>query len=103
MSMNVFDVALHGKNISLRDFSGRVDSRGDGAGGDGGGTSSLIAAGMLFGGMGPFGGPGQGAPAPAAPAGDDVLDRLERLQKLWDDGVLSDEEFESQKRRILGS
>ena len=34
MSMNVFDVALHGKNISLRDFSGRVDSRGDGAGAD---------------------------------------------------------------------
>ena len=34
MSMNVFDVTLHGKNISLRDFSGRVDSRGDGAGAD---------------------------------------------------------------------
>ena len=34
MSMNVFDVALHGKNISLRDFSGKVESRGDSAGTD---------------------------------------------------------------------
>ena len=31
MSMNVFDVALHGKNISLRDFTGKVEARGDGA------------------------------------------------------------------------
>jgi hypothetical protein len=33
MSMNVFDVALHGKNISLRDFSGKVEAR-DSAGAD---------------------------------------------------------------------
>ena len=34
MSMNVFDVPLHGKNISLRDFSSKVESRGDSAGTD---------------------------------------------------------------------
>lgn len=47
------------------------------------------------------------APAPAggAPAGVDsgsVLDQLERLGQLRTAGVLTDAEFEAQKRRILG-
>jgi uncharacterized protein (DUF697 family) len=33
----------------------------------------------------------------------DVVDKLERLVKLRDKGVLSDEEFEVQKRRVLSS
>lgn len=41
---------------------------------------------------------------PQAPARDqDVLDRLERLAALKDRGVLTDDEFEQQKRRILGT
>ncbi|MHA7649437.1 SHOCT domain-containing protein [Mycobacterium sp. ML4] len=41
---------------------------------------------------------------PQAPARDhDVLDRLERLAALKDRGVLTDNEFEEQKRRILGT
>ncbi|MDP7724895.1 SHOCT domain-containing protein [Mycobacterium sp. TY814] len=39
------------------------------------------------------------APAPE----QDVLDRLERLVALKDRGVLTDDEFEQQKRRILGT
>jgi uncharacterized protein (DUF697 family) len=33
----------------------------------------------------------------------DVIDKLERLAKLRDKGVLSDEEFEVQKKRVLSS
>jgi uncharacterized protein (DUF697 family) len=33
----------------------------------------------------------------------DVVDKLERLAKLRDKGVLSDEEFEVQKKRVLSS
>ncbi|TDK88527.1 SHOCT domain-containing protein [Mycobacterium paragordonae] len=41
---------------------------------------------------------------PQAPAASqDPLDRLERLAALKDRGVLTDEEFEQQKRRILGT
>jgi len=36
-----------------------------------------------------------------APDADDRLDRLQRLGELRDSGVLSAEEFESEKRRIL--
>jgi hypothetical protein len=36
-------------------------------------------------------------------AGDDRLERLERLAGLRDHGVLSDEEFVTEKARILGS
>jgi Short C-terminal domain len=46
----------------------------------------------------------QPAPAPAAaPAGstDDALAQLERLGRLREQGVLSEEEFAEQKRRIL--
>ncbi|MBJ7329583.1 MAG: SHOCT domain-containing protein [Solirubrobacteraceae bacterium] len=47
-----------------------------------------------------------GAPLPvapaAAPAGDSMLDALERLTALRDQGVLTDEEFAAQKARVLG-
>ena len=47
------------------------------------------------------------APEPAqAPAGDDMSAKIEQLKQLGDlktQGVLTDEEFETQKRRILGS
>ena len=52
--------------------------------------------------------PGAGpAPPPAEEASDDEavddrLDQLERLVKLRDQGVLTDEEFAEQKRQILG-
>ena len=53
----------------------------------------------------------QQAPAPEqepaqAPAGDDMSAKIEQLKQLGDlktQGVLTDEEFETQKRRILGS
>ncbi|BAX93865.1 SHOCT domain-containing protein [Mycobacterium shigaense] len=40
--------------------------------------------------------------AQAQPAQQDPLDRLERLAALKDRGLLTDEEFEQQKRKILG-
>jgi hypothetical protein len=43
--------------------------------------------------------------APAAPAGpseDDQLEQLEKLGELKAQGVLTDEEFAEQKRKILG-
>ncbi len=50
----------------------------------------------------PSAGPTAGAAA-APPPAEDAISQLERLSKLRDQGVLSAEEFESQKRRILGS
>jgi hypothetical protein len=54
-------------------------------------------------------GASQGAPAAeAAPAAtppaatDDVLAQLERLGKLRDGGVLTEDEFAAQKARLLG-
>ncbi|WP_436776275.1 SHOCT domain-containing protein [Yinghuangia sp. YIM S09857] len=44
----------------------------------------------------------QGASAPPPPAADPVVDQLERLARLRDQGVLSDAEFAAQKARILG-
>jgi hypothetical protein len=42
------------------------------------------------------------APAPAAVAGsDDMVSRLERLAKLRDSGALTQDEFDTQKQRIL--
>jgi hypothetical protein len=38
-----------------------------------------------------------------APAQDDTIARLERLAALRASGVLTEEEFEAQKRRVLGS
>lgn len=43
------------------------------------------------------------APPVAAPtAGDDVIDALERLAGLHAAGILSDDELQAQKARILG-
>jgi len=41
------------------------------------------------------------APAPAAPEVDTVA-QLRELAKLRDDGILTDEEFAAEKRKILG-
>jgi hypothetical protein len=41
------------------------------------------------------------APAPAA-AGQDPVAQLRELAKLRDDGILTDEEFAAEKRKILG-
>lgn len=42
------------------------------------------------------------AAAPRRAGGDATLDALERLQRLRDQGTLSEAEFDAQKRRILG-
>ena len=42
------------------------------------------------------------AAAGAADQGDDYIDELERLAKLRDEGILTDEEFEAKKKDILG-
>ena len=42
------------------------------------------------------------APAAAPPAAPSRVDELERLAKLRESGVLSDEELAAEKRRILG-
>jgi hypothetical protein len=42
-------------------------------------------------------------PAPAAASGeDDMLAQLEKLGKLHDSGVLTDDEFAAQKAKLLG-
>ena len=41
------------------------------------------------------------APAPATPPATDLLANLELLQRLREDGTLTDEEFEAQKARLL--
>jgi hypothetical protein len=43
------------------------------------------------------------APAPAAAAGEDRVQQLKDLAGLRDSGVLTPEEFASEKARILGS
>jgi len=40
-------------------------------------------------------------PPPAAPDADEMLAQLERLGKLRDSGVLTEEEFAAQKAKIL--
>jgi putative oligomerization/nucleic acid binding protein len=52
--------------------------------------------------------PPPAAPVPAAPAGpsgisNDAIEQLQQLAALKDQGVLTDEEFEVQKRRLLGT
>jgi hypothetical protein len=42
------------------------------------------------------------AQQPAAPAGDDLVTQLEKLGKLRDEGLLTDEEFAAQKAKLLG-
>jgi hypothetical protein len=45
---------------------------------------------------------GGGAPSPAASAGGDLTSQLERLAKLRDSGALTEAEFESMKRKVIG-
>jgi hypothetical protein len=51
----------------------------------------------------------QAPPAPAAPAapaaagGDDLVDKLQQLSRLVDSGVLSKDEFEAAKRKLLAA
>jgi hypothetical protein len=47
--------------------------------------------------------PAASAAAPAAgPAGGNVLDQIQQLAELKDAGVLTEEEFTAQKRKLLG-
>ncbi len=49
---------------------------------------------------------GSAAPPPAAPPAETMDDKIEALQKLAglkDQGILTEEEFEAQKAKILGS
>ena len=49
-------------------------------------------------------GPGCAPPPPAAaPAGDDLTSQLMELKSLMDQGVLSPEEFQQAKAKLLGS
>lgn len=43
------------------------------------------------------------ASAPAAAPAASSVDQLERLAKLKSDGILSDDEFEAEKRKVLGA
>jgi Short C-terminal domain len=45
----------------------------------------------------------QPAAAPAAPPADDTIEQLTRLAQLRDGGVLTEEEFQAQKAKILNS
>lgn len=42
------------------------------------------------------------SPVPAQPAADDSMDQLERLAKLKDQGIVTQEEFDAKKRQLLG-
>ena len=51
--------------------------------------------------------PAYGAPPPAAPQGGggltpEAMEQLQQLAQLKEQGVLTDEEFDAQKRKILG-
>jgi hypothetical protein len=46
--------------------------------------------------------PQQYAPPPPAPPAEDPIEQLKELAALHNDGVLTDEEFAAQKRKILG-
>ena len=41
-------------------------------------------------------------PPPAAPEEEDPIEKLREYAKLRDDGILTDEEFAEQKRKLLG-
>ena len=43
------------------------------------------------------------APPPTAPPENDMLDQLAKLGQLHDSGVLTDDEFNTQKAKILGT
>jgi hypothetical protein len=42
------------------------------------------------------------APAPAAPAGESMIDQLKELGELKSQGILTEEEFAAQKAKLLG-
>ena len=42
------------------------------------------------------------APAAAEPVADDPYEKLKEAKKLLDDGILTQEEFEAEKKKILG-
>jgi Short C-terminal domain len=42
-------------------------------------------------------------PAAAASSGDDMFKELEQLKQLLDDGVLTQDEFDAQKQKLLAS
>jgi hypothetical protein len=44
----------------------------------------------------------QAAPPPPAPDDGDVVEKLKQLAELRDQGILTDEEFATQKAKILG-
>jgi hypothetical protein len=49
--------------------------------------------------------PAYAAPAPAAPAAassDDLIEQLQKLGELRDQGILTDAEFAAQKAKLLG-
>jgi hypothetical protein len=46
--------------------------------------------------------PAYAPPPAAAPEGPDPVAQLRELAKLRDDGILTDEEFAAEKRKILG-
>jgi len=45
---------------------------------------------------------GMGAPAAAAPQGQDTVEQIKQLADLHAQGILSDEEFAAQKAKLLG-
>jgi hypothetical protein len=47
--------------------------------------------------------PARSAPEPSAPVADSRLDQLERLAKLREQGLLSDDELAAEKARVLGA
>ncbi len=47
-------------------------------------------------------GGGSAAPAPASTSGGSDLDQLQKLADLHDQGILTDEEFATKKKQILG-
>jgi hypothetical protein len=44
----------------------------------------------------------QAAPAPAAAGGSDVMSQLQQLAQMKQNGLLSEEEFQAAKARLLG-
>jgi Short C-terminal domain len=42
------------------------------------------------------------APAPAGGMSDDTINQLKQLGELKDQGILTEDEFEAQKRKLLG-
>ncbi|HEY4281256.1 MAG TPA: SHOCT domain-containing protein [Conexibacter sp.] len=48
-------------------------------------------------------GTASGVAAPAPASGSDMIEQLQKLGQLRDQGILTDDEFAQQKARILGS